>query len=222
VLEVIQFRLIDTVVGASLAFFGAKFLWPTWEYSTIQNFIKASIKANREFFQEVGNFYNSQSNLPASYRLARKKAFLAMGDLNAAFQRMAQEPKLGEFNLEETFKLVSLNQEFLSATASLGTFIRSHAITKASPHFQSYLIAINENLKASVDVDGEISETNSEEIREAENFYKNLFKELLELQQQEQVQKEVLREKLQEIQIITDRLNWLLEISRGLKRILRK
>ncbi|MCX2837364.1 FUSC family protein [Salinimicrobium sp. MT39] len=218
VLEVIEFRVLDTVVGAGLAFLGAKFLWPTWEYTLIQNFIRESIKANLSFLKEVEAFYNHKSALPASYRLARKKAFLAMGDLNAAFQRMAQEPKTDKKHLEEIFRIVSLNQEFLSATVSLGTFIRSHPTTKASAHFANYLSAIKANLQASVKNDEAQKEDLSEEIDRAATFYENLYQELLDLEKDESVEKEGVREKLQEVHILTDRLKWLLEMSEGLQK----
>lgn len=218
VLEVIQFRVLDTFVGAGLAFLGAKFLWPTWEYKIIQNFIKESIRANHNFIEEVEAFYNNKTALPASYRLARKKAFLAMGDLNAAFQRMAQEPKTDKVHLEETFRIVSLNQEFLSATVSLGTFIRSNATTKASAHFENYLSAIKANLQASLENEAHQKEDFSEEIDKAGIFYENLYQELLDLEKDEAMEKEEVREKLQEVQILTDRLKWLLEISEGLRK----
>ncbi|UZH55053.1 FUSC family protein [Salinimicrobium tongyeongense] len=220
VLEVIEYRVLDTVVGAGLAFFGAKFLWPTWEYTLIRNFIRESIKANLQFLKEVEAFYNHKSALPATYRLARKKAFLAMGDLNAAFQRMAQEPKTDKKQLEETFRIVSLNQEFLSAAVSLGTFIRSHPTTEASAHFQNYVSAIKVNLEASVKNETKPKEDLSEEIGRAAVFYENLYQELLDLERDNRYEQQGVREKLQEVQILTDRLKWLLEVSEGLHKMM--
>ena len=215
VLQVIQFRVLDTAVGAGLAFMAAKFLWPTWEYATIQNFIRESIKANLEFIKEVEAYYLNKRSLPASYRLARKKAFLAMGDLNAAFQRMAQEPKSEKKHLEETFRIVSLNQELLSATASLGTFMRSHPTTEASAHFRNYMAAIQQNLEASEANKVQDKNSFSEEIRWAERYYERLFKRLLN---EEEGEKKLIRERLEEVQILMDRLKWLLEISDNIKK----
>ncbi len=219
VLEVIEYRVLDTVIGAGLAFLGTKILWPTWEYTTIQNFLYNSLKANAGFLKEVSSFYYSKKTLPVSYRLARKKAFLASGDLNAAFQRMAQEPKTEKKMLEKYFRLVSLNQEFLSATASLGTFIRSHPTTKPSEHFQNYMQAIQSNLTA-VSKEKPVLEMGRKDVKEAALFYENLYRELLDLQPEEHDKKEDIKEMLQEVQIIRDRLNWLLEISEGLKKIM--
>ena len=221
VLQVIEFRMLDTTIGAGLALLGAKFLWPTWEYVTIRNFIYESIRTNTEFIKEVEAFYYNKESLPSSYRLTRKKAFLAMGDLNAAFQRMTQEPKTDKAHLEETFRLVSLNQEFLSATASLGTFIRSNSTTKASAHFKNYMAAIKANLETSGEMKQRGSEGISEKIKEAAMFYENLYQELLNLERIDR-EKETVRARIQEVQILMDRLKWLLEVSEGIKRIMIK
>jgi uncharacterized membrane protein YccC len=219
ILEVIQFRVIDTVVGAGIAFLSAKFLWPTWEYSTIKNFIDASIKANREFIREVELFYRSMSTLP-SYRLARKKAFLAMGDLNAAFQRMAQEPKTEKKHLEETFKIVSLNQEILSATASLGSFVRSHPTTEATEHFKTYMAGIQQNLlKCTESIDAQNTDFLGE-IRIAEKYYAQLYQKLLAPEANSEIT--VSKENLQEIQVVMDRLKWLHELSESLLKNITK
>ena len=220
VLQVIQYRVLDTAVGALLAFLAAKFLWPTWEYSMIQNFINESIKANCSFIKEIETYYQNKNRLPASYRLARKQAFLAMGDLNAAFQRMAQEPGTEKDHLEATFKIVSLNQEFLSGAASLGTFMRSHPTTEASEHFKNYMTAIQQNLAASAGKKDGVHLQFSEEIRNAERFYEELYKKLLQMNKEnEGREKKGVRERLEEVQILMDRLKWLLEISESTKNL---
>lgn len=217
VLEVIQYRVIDTVVGAGIAFLSAKFLWPTWEYSTIKNFVKESINANKEFIREVELYYSSRSDLPF-YRLARKKAFLAMGDLNAAFQRMAQEPKTNEKTLEETFRIVSLNQEFLSATASLGTFIRSNPTTEISEHFKNYMAAIQQNLEICTEPGASIKDY-SEVLHLADNYYSGLYRKLLLPENSGVVERKPgSNEELQELQVVMDRLKWLYEISENLRK----
>ncbi|WP_051205331.1 FUSC family protein [Salinimicrobium xinjiangense] len=217
-LEVIEYRVLDTVVGSGIAFLSAKFLWPTWEYSTINNFIKESIRSNSAFLNEVELFYRDESSM-ASYRLARKKAFLAMGDLNAAFQRMAQEPKSDKKHLEEIFRIVSLNQELLSATASLGTFIRTHPVTEATEHFKNYMLAIRQNLSTCLGESRLDEKDFSGEIAAAEKFYRQLYQRLIILKERKQEEREgFVGAELQEVQVVMDRLKWLYEISESLKK----
>ncbi len=230
VLEVIQFRVLDTIVGAVLAFLANKLLWPTWEEAGIKNFIVGSIRANLAYLQEIEELYRKKGEVPTSYRLARKKAFLAIGDLNAAFQRMAQEPKSGESELAQVFQLASVNQEFLSSAASLGTFIYSHSTTAASDHFVSYMSSIRLNLEtaiASLEKGDFLMEDKKPEVMEAEAHFERVYKDLLsqrelEQQQGQEQQSKVLQLQLQEVQIIFDQLKWLLELSENLKGLVAK
>ncbi|SDL18389.1 TIGR01666 family membrane protein [Salinimicrobium catena] len=228
--EVIQFRVLDTIIGAALAFLGNKFLWPTWEYTGIRNYISKSITANMLYLQEIEEFYSKKGKLPAAYKLARKEAFLAMGDLSAAFQRMAQEPKTGETDMEQVFQVVSLNQELLSSAASLGTFIKANPTTSVSGHFLNYMKVIRSNLESSVSVLQEkvLREKQLQsEIEKAETYFREKYGELAELRRLEKEQgmtgiSEQLREQFQEVQIITHQLRWLLDLSENLGDLLEK
>ncbi|MGB7784989.1 MAG: FUSC family membrane protein [Salinimicrobium sp.] len=229
VLEVIQFRVLDTIVGALLAFLANKLLWPTWEETGIKKFISESVQANLNYLGEIEKLYRKKGEVPTSYRLARKKAFLAIGDFNAAFQRMAQEPKSGAQELAQVFKLASVNQEFLSSAASLGTFIYSQHTTAASEHFSGYIKSIKNNLEAALGLlenENLTSEEQEDRIKEAEAYFNEAYNELvekrqLELQQGQEQISERLRLKLQEAQIIHDQLKWLLELSGNLKGLLK-
>ena len=230
VLEVIQFRVLDTIVGAFLAFLANKLLWPTWEETGIMKYVRDSIKANKKYLKQIEQLYKNKGEIPTPYRLARKKAFLAIGDLNAAFQRMAQEPKSGEQELAQVFELASLNQEFLSSAASLGTFIGSHNTTAASEYFSRYLSSIQNNLKTGIDIldqdEAGEQEVNSG-LKEADTYFEDVYQKLVAQRQQEieegkQQISEDLRSQLQEVQIITDQLKWLLELTENLRDLLGK
>lgn len=224
---VIWFRVLDTVIGAGLAFLGNSFLWPTWEYKGINNFIKESLKSNQDYINEIQACYSSNESRPTSYKLARKEAFLAIGNLHAAFQRMTQEPRSEQKDLEKNFEIISLNQELLSSAASLGTFIRSHLTTPASVHFRNYMEKIQDNLSAAV----EALEKNSgkparvdKKVAQADAYFQEKLQELAELRHEKQEKGKVelnpgVQARLQEAQIVTDQLKWLLEISANLREL---
>ena len=146
-LSVVQFRVLDTVFGAGLAFLAGLFLWPSWELMSIRTVIANSIQANRNYLQEISLLYQLKGNPPTSYKLARKKAFLAIGDLSAAFQRMSQEPKSKRRFFSEVYELVALNHTLLSAAAAMGTFIQHHPTSEKSTHFQTFIDRIDNNLE---------------------------------------------------------------------------
>nr|WKN35711.1 FUSC family membrane protein [Tunicatimonas sp. TK19036] len=147
-LGVIQFRVLDTAMGAGLSFLASLLLWPSWEFMNIQQVISDSIEANRKYLQEISLFYQHKGELPTSYKLARKEAFLAIGNLSAAFQRMSQEPKSKRQNFSKIYEMVVLNHTFLTAAAAMGTFIQNHATTEKSEHFQTYIDSTDFQLRA--------------------------------------------------------------------------
>jgi len=224
VLNVIQFRILDTVIGAGLAGLGNFILWPKWELKELNNVIANSINSNIGYLEEIDDYYHKKENLPISYRLARKKAFLDMGELSGAFQRMTQEPKSQQKQLSLIYEIVGLNHTFLSALASMGSYIRNHPTSKASSDFEMYTKTIVFNLKNSV----RLLENESREQKEHEGISKagkalhRRFDEMATERDREisegkaQIDEDT-RLNLQEAHLITGQLEWLLDISEKLE-----
>lgn len=224
VLNVIQYRILDTLVGAALAAFGNFILWPKWELQNINNVISTSLSASLEYLEEIDWFYHKKDKLPVSYKLARKKAFLEIGNLSGAFQRMTQEPKSRQKRLGLLYEIVELNQTFLSALASMGTYIRTHPTTQASSDFETYSRAISGNLKNSINIlEGKFfRESIKTEISEAGRSLQMKFDELaqernLEIEAGKKDIDDNMRHRLQEAHLITGQLEWLLDISEKLQ-----
>ena len=79
--DVVQFRVIDTLVGAALAFSANYLLWPSWEFLNVRVFLQKSIKANYHYLKEISLFYNKKGEVTTSYKIARKFAFIEIGNL---------------------------------------------------------------------------------------------------------------------------------------------
>ena len=144
--DVVQYRILDTIVGCTLAFLANHFLWPSWEFLNIPSHVEKSIIANQNYLKEISIFYNKKGTISTSYRLARKNAFIEIGNLMASFQRMVQEPKSKQKQLPQVYKLAVLNHSLLSSSASLGTYIQSHKTTSASEAFNVVVDTVIRNL----------------------------------------------------------------------------
>jgi len=216
VLDVIQFRVVDTLVGAGLAAIGNFLLWPSWEILGIKSIIKSSIEANQKFLLEVNLLYQNKGTVPNSYKLKRKDAFLETGNLSAAFQRMTQEPKSKQRDLELIYKLVVLNHSFLTSLASMGSFIKTHSTTPASNHFKNLVEAVNVNLCQAVDLlsdkQTEINSEQPENLKVALQFFHENFNEMINKENSIDLS----NGNLQETQLIFTQLKWLLNISQNL------
>ena len=172
-------------------------------------------------------FYKKKGKLPAAYNLARKEAFLAMGNFSAAFQRMTQEPRSKQKDLDYVYKLVSLNNELLASEASLGTFIKTHKTSPASKHFKIFLGGIQQNLSNAVELMEEKSLSQSvstEEMETAIAHFKRIFFEVTKLQNgilDPNVEAKHPAD-FQETQLVLEQLRWLWQIATDLKKIVEK
>lgn len=227
VINVIQFRVVDTLIGAGLATLGNLILWPSWEFFGIKSVIIESIEANKKYFREVTQFYEKKGKLPTSYKLCRKEAFLGIGNLNTAFQRMTQEPKSKQQNLKEIYELTVLNHSFLSSLASMGAYIQNHETTEASTHFKSFSRGIEENLEISLALlnskDAPIPVIKEKQLA-AMNFFDKNYRSLTRVKENEGNSNfdEISGGELQEAQLIYEQLRWLMDLSVKLEKKIRE
>lgn len=214
VLNLIKFRILDTLVGVGLSYAAMRWLWPTWEFAEIKESIEKSVKANKDFLHKITEYYQLKGNIPTSYNIARKEAFLETSNLSAAFQRMTQEPKSKQKELDKVYELVVLNHTFLTSLASLSTYIKNYKTTEASERF----IAANEKIDANLqrvlqclkDSDCEglgLSAEKDSLFAEKLPSYKSLEIENLTSED------EAIVRKLQETHLVWEQLQWLFSIS---------
>src|SRR5690606_15740578 len=123
---VVWYRFIGTIIGALLAFSASYFVWPSWEFLNFPLHLEMALKANVAYLKEIVELYRKKGVAPVSYRLARKNAFIEIGNLMSSFQRMSQEPKSKQKEIRKIYKLAELNHTLLSSLASLGTYIQTH------------------------------------------------------------------------------------------------
>lgn len=214
--EVVGYRILDTVVGAALAFTANYFLWPSWEFLSIKVYIEKSIDANKNYLNEILLFYNKKGETTTSYKLSRRQAFIEIGNLMTSFQRMSQEPKSKQKNILKVYKLVELNHTLLSSAASLGTYVQTHQTSKASDVFNIVITSVIKNLEFSIyQLNNKKSEEN--EINAKENLDLR-FSELKnnidkELKVNTAFTEEELLLKMEESQLIAEQLVWLTNLS---------
>ncbi|MFV8375585.1 FUSC family membrane protein [Flavobacterium sp. LB1P71] len=217
--DVIQYRILDTIVGAALAFLANHFLWPSWEFLNIPIYLEKSIKANENYLKEISILYNKKGTISTSYRLARKNAFIEIGNLMASFQRMSQEPKSKQKQLPQVYKLAILNHSLLSSSASLGTYIQSHKTTSASEAFNVVVDTVIKNL------DNAIALLKENDLDIKENMPKEdltmRFTELKNIREKElkegiPIDEEAFQLKMQEAQLVIEQLIWLTNLSKNI------
>lgn len=216
------YRILDTGIGAALAFIGTHFFWPSWEFYSTQKNLEKSIKGIVQYIEEVKWFYIHKGQPSTSYKLSRKNAFIEVGNLMASFQRMIQEPKNKQQNRTELYELAVLNQTLVSAAASVGTFIQFHKTTEASKAFEIVMDNIVHNLKSALlhlDIEIAVNDEIKKDFEVSFIKLKTLRKQevdSLPISHQEKIQK------IEESQLIIDQLIWMVNLSEQIEKVCKK
>lgn len=214
ILTVIKFRILDTLVGAGLSYAAMLWLWPTWEFVEIRESIEKSVQANKDFLHKITEYYQRKGNIPTSYNVARKEAFLETSNLSSAFQRMAQEPKSKQREADKIYELVVLNHSFLASLASLSTYIQHHKTTEASERLKIATDKIEKNLERVLQC---LKDTKCDGAT-APSANDLLFEEQLPTLNFSEIKDVAFKDKqtvrvLQEAHLVWEQLKWLFSIS---------
>lgn len=223
ILSVIQYRIIDTLIGASLSFVAIYFLWPSWQVQNIHEYFRKAIQSNQLFLKEIALFYHNKGEVSTKYKLCRKEAFLAIAELNAAFQRLNQDPKSKQLEISTIYEITVFNNTFLSSLTSLGTFFRNNKTSSVPLEFDTYIENIYNNLENVIEILDEKedrTEISKLSILEAENIYEEAFNKLSNKRDEEIAMGEEHSVKtgaqLKETLLVSEQVKWLNNLSEKL------
>jgi uncharacterized membrane protein (TIGR01666 family) len=119
--EVAKERILDTVIGCTIAFLAGYLLFPTWESAQIKNYLEQMVKANTKYLVKIDEQLRGLPINMLEYKLARKEVYVASANLSSAFQRMLSEPKSKQTNEKLIHQFVVLNHILLSNIATVIT-----------------------------------------------------------------------------------------------------
>lgn len=224
--EVIQYRVLDTIIGATIAVISNYILLPSWEADNLKKVLLYALKMNKKYLLVTQQFYQDTSKYKLSYNVARKEAFLAVSNLNAAFQRLTQDPKSKQKEFQLIYEIVTLNQTMISAIASISNFSSNHKTTPASKEFNVLIKKISNTLQEAVEILNQtqiIKEDSEETVENAQKMLLGKYHQLSNLRDENirqgntDLDTETLHN-LQEAYLITNHLSWLKSLSENLKK----
>lgn len=111
-------RIIDTLIGATLAFGASYFIFPSWESHQLKNIMLDVVRANMDYLKTIVERNDSHLS-QSTYRLARKELYVKSSNLTTAFQRMLTEPKSKQLYADQVFRFTVLNNQLTSYLATL-------------------------------------------------------------------------------------------------------
>ncbi len=211
--SLVQYRILDTVAGAGLAFAANYLLWPSWEFLAVRAYLEKAVAANGSYLGEIMQLYHAKGDVPVSYRLARKAAFIETGNLMASYQRMAQEPKSKQKHLTRIYKIAVLNHSLLSTAAALGTFIQSHTMRRSAAIDKALAASVANLGDAEMILSGKGAPAHREEVRLSD------LRQIRRDEIQRNVEGEIEQQAaMQRADLVLRQLVWLIDLTANIRR----
>lgn len=113
-------RMIDTLIGCALAWFGVSFIFPDWKFRRLSRTIYRSLTAQCNYLAEVTEQYKSGRNNGLKYRVARRSAHNNDAEVASLISTLATEPDFDPIQKSLAFEFLCLNHTLLSYISALG------------------------------------------------------------------------------------------------------
>ncbi|NNH87208.1 YccS family putative transporter [Acinetobacter terrae] len=113
-------RMIDTLIGCALAWFGVSFIFPDWKFRRLSRTINRSLTAQCDYLAEVIEQYKQGRNNGLKYRVVRRAAHNNDAEVASLISTLATEPDFDPTQKTLAFEFLCLNHTLLSYIAALG------------------------------------------------------------------------------------------------------
>ncbi len=124
-------RIIDTLVGSTIAFVASYVIFPSWEQSQLNKFVSEILKANTAYLNQISNKFSDNFRL-TDYKLARRDVYVSNANLASGFERMMNEPKSKQNDMNNLNNFMVLNHIFSSYLANYSSLADQHQEIKLS------------------------------------------------------------------------------------------
>jgi uncharacterized membrane protein YccC len=132
-LNLAEERIIDTIIGSSIAFIATYIIFPTWEFEQVQENLRDVIHANVNYLVKIAETITGRSVSTTDYKLARKDIYVKSANLSATFERMTSEPKSKQRKIKEIHQFVVLSHILSSYLANLASGLSEKNLHKTQP-----------------------------------------------------------------------------------------
>ncbi len=127
---VVKERIVDTVIGSTIAFIASYTIFPSWEFEQIRENLRNVVNANVNYLVKIAESILGKTVGTIEYKLARKDVYVKSANLSAAFERMTSEPKSKQKKIKEVHKFVVLNHILSSYIATIASTITAKDLHK--------------------------------------------------------------------------------------------
>jgi uncharacterized membrane protein YccC len=131
--QLVKERIIDTFIGSFIALIASYFIFPSWEYPQLKNYMRKLLIANYNYLHYAAEGLTGKSFNPTEYKLMRKELYLSSANMASALQRMLSEPKSKQRNVREVNKFIVLNHKLSSYIVTLAAHVKRSENRQVNP-----------------------------------------------------------------------------------------
>lgn len=116
------FRIIDTVIGAAIAWVAVSYLWPDWRYLTLERTAGQAIGQNGAYLRHILGQLQHGSVDDVAYRSVRRQTHERAASLSSTLSDMSGEPKKYADKLQDGFNLLKTDYALIGYISALGAY----------------------------------------------------------------------------------------------------
>ena len=145
--DVLTQRILNSAIGCAIGYVSSLLVLPNWEHEQKHQYTGEMLEANKQYFLSVAGYYVGKPLEIEYFKLCRKNAFIALGNLSDNFQRMLSDPKRQQVKLQEYHQFVVTSNMLCSYIASLSYYAQGQDERYISDEFQIVNSQIRQNFE---------------------------------------------------------------------------
>ncbi len=141
--EFAGFRVLNTLIGAGLAFASHYFILPNRERDRLPSQIATALRESHKYFQDVMAVYQGTKEPDSTLISQRRQTGLAIGNAQASFQGLLREPQMHKELVEPVMTLLVYTGRFTNAVTVLAVHLEHFRGTVPLPELETFVRQIS-------------------------------------------------------------------------------
>ncbi|QMS91948.1 FUSC family protein [Nostoc edaphicum CCNP1411] len=141
--EFAGFRILNTLIGAGLAFASHYFILPNRERDRLPSQLATALRECHKYFRDVMAVYQGTKEPDSTIISQRRQTGLAIGNAQASFQGLLREPQMHKELVEPVMTLLVYMGRFTNAVTVLAVHLEHFRGTVPLPELETFVRQIS-------------------------------------------------------------------------------
>ncbi|MBD2565141.1 FUSC family protein [Nostoc linckia FACHB-391] len=137
--EFAGFRVLNTLIGAGLAFASHYFILPNRERDRLPSQLATALRESHKYFRDVMAVYQGTKEPDSTIISQRRQTGLAIGNAQASFQGLLREPQMPKELVEPVMTLLVYMGRFTNAVTVLAVHLEHFRGTVPLPELETFV-----------------------------------------------------------------------------------